>query len=159
MVRILGPLQRRPVASGTLTAGVLTAVDVNFGLSELGAVLLVGIDGVFEPSAFTQGDDYSMSLIVRPDVAVVATGDPREPWGDPDFFLGKAYRDELATQGATQKLLSVQEQAQGEGVLLARRATAMFFDDNAIAMSMGIWFHRALLDERDLVNLVIAGRR
>ncbi len=159
MVRILGPLQRRAFPSGTLVAATLTAIDVDFGLSELGAVLIVGIDGSYEPSAITSGDDRTIALIGRPDVAVQTVTESGEPWDDPDFIGGDRYRTSFSTNGGMVEPLSFAQRIMGEGVLISRRASAMFFDDNAVELTLGIWYHRALLSEQDLVNLVIAGRR
>ncbi len=159
MVRILGPLQRRPFPSGTLVAGTLTPIDVDFGLSELGAVLIKGIDWVREPEAFTNADDFAAGLIARPDYAVQLAADPREPWDDPDFVLGFAYRTAFATEGGNYEQLAFKDTVPGQGILLARRATALFFADGTGEQVMGIWYHRAILSEQDLVNLVIAGRR
>lgn len=159
MVRILGPLQRRAFFSGALVAATLTPVDVDFGLSELGAVLIVGLDWVREPETLTNADDFSGSLILRPDYQVQTAGDPREPWDDPDFLMGWAIRTSFATEGGMMELLSFRGDVSGQGTLLARRASALFFADGTGEQVLGVWYHRALLSEQDLVNLVIAGRR
>ncbi len=160
MARILGPNQRRVIRPGTLVAGTLTAVDVNFGLSELGAVLITAIDATMVPGATTDADDGTVGLILRPDYTVITTGDSLEPWNDPDFLAGFAVRMSiLSTTGGGQELKSFYQEIVEGGVLLARRASALFFSDEAANPALGIWFKRVILTEEDLVNLVIAGRR
>jgi len=159
-IRIFGPVQRLVVPSGLLAAATLTAIAVDFNLSALGAVILRKIDGIFEYSTFTQGDNDSMALVGRPGVAVRTAADAREPWDDPDFIVGRATRAALITTGATLEEESfAREIAPPEGMILAREATALFFSENVVEHVMGIWFHRAMLDPVDLMNLVIAGRR
>lgn len=157
MARILEPVLRRVVSPAALTAGTLTAFDVNFDFGSLQGALIIGIDGTFEPSTITNADDRSMALIARPDYAVVATGDPREPWGDPDFLAGVAYRTSFSTNGGMIEPLSVYEKLM-EPWLIHRNMSVLFFDDNAVALRMGIWYKNVLLSEPDLISL-LAGRR
>lgn len=157
MARILEPVLRRVVEPGTLTAGELTAFDVDFDLGSMQGALILGIDGRFEPSTFTAADDRSMALIARPDYAVAVVGDAGEPWSDPDFVAGVAYRTSFATEGGLLEELSVYQRLI-EPWIIHRDMSALFFDDNAVAPTMGIWYKNVFLSESDLVGL-LAGRR
>jgi len=158
-MRIFEPLLTRLVRSGTLTAAVLTVVDVDFDMGAREAVLLYGMQVGFEPSTITNADDKTVFLVGRPGYQVISATDFLEPMADPDIIIGQGWRTSFSTNGGMVEPLISDPIKIPEPYLLMRNLSAVFFDDNAVELQVIIYYKAVELQAGELFAAIARGRR